>query len=841
MQVPFVKLQPGPPATASAGWVLESLQAEALRDELGRPMAPAERLEAMYRASARFLQLVAHWEPMCAIELHLVSQPSLDPAVAARALIGVQLHVRAARSQEALEQCLAHAVVFDPLLNHLWEGATFRAVTDVQARQRAFEPFAPQSCLRVRRRVERLWLAHPFRARSEGRFGFMKSGADSPAPAEDTFSLEHCFPWVPSGDDWGLLLDTLLTYPAPQWLIVRMANGACVAEALARREAAIETCERFLAGGAGLTLAAQTQLLRDVLLDSARRLRESALRGAVLLLAPGPADVGIASLVGQSISGDLSRRAARSPYQGGFDIEPARPPAAAEPFAHFELEPFTAAEAACAFRLPLIFSAQDRGLPVRRNRLLPAQLPPRRDSGDRSTRLGLNSWHGVERTVEVSIAHRLKHTFLIGMTGTGKSTMMLSMLLQDLQQDRGVFLIDPHGELADDLLARFPRHREGDLILIDLTDRERPVPLNLLAWKTLPERDVIIDELLASLLRIYRDPEMFGPIFETNFRAMMKLLMGDRPERPFEATLVEFPLLYLNEDFRSYLLEQTREQEVKDFLEELEHVRGEGSRANLAPYITSKFARFLQDPQMRRILGHGAMALDFPEILAKGKVVVVKLARGLFGSSVADLLASQLVARMRLAAMARAAVPRECRTPYFLYVDEFGSLARDENFSRLLSEARKYGLGLVLSTQYAGQLRDVDSRHDNLSAVLGNAGTVISFRVGVEDARLLEPLFAPAVSALDLAECPNFEGYMRLHLDSCAVRPFSFRTSPPSGDVDGARVSKLVEASRRRWGVPAEECDHRIEARRVSLLQASGPRKMLAELGVKMLELEDDN
>lgn len=812
MPVPFVALRPASPVVASAGWALEGLQAESLRDESGRPVERSERFEAIYRAGTRLLQLVARSEAPCAIELHLASRPSLDPAVAARVRIGIRLHLAADKHEEALEGCLAHAILLGPLLNHLWEGATFRPVAGEEEPQ-WFAPFAPRSCLRVERRRERIWLAHPFESRPKGPLGFTAPAGGRPATEEETLTVEHCFPWVPSWDDWGLLLETLLTYPAPQWLVVRMANRAPVEEALGRCEAALEACERFLAGGAGLTLAAQTQLVRDAHLDRARRLRESALRGAVLLCSPGPSDPGLADLVGQSISGDLSRGTVSNPYQGGFRVAPASPRAALEPFAHFEVEPFTAAEAACAFRLPLIFSSRDRGLPIRRNRVLPAQLPAGASAEGERTRLGVNRWQDAERAIEVSVAHRLKHTFLIGMTGTGKSTAMLSMLLQDLEQGRGVCLIDPHGELADDLLARLPGRTRQDLIVIDLADRERPVPLNLLAWRTLVERDVIIDELLASLLRIYRDPQMFGPIFEANFRAMLKLLMGDRPDDdPF--TLVEFPHLYLSEDFRQRLLERTREQEVKDFVEELERVRGENSMANLAPYITNKFARFLQDPQMRRIVGHGAMALDFSEILETGKVLVVKLARGQFGASVADLLASHLVARMRLAAMARMALPRERRTPYFLYVDEFGSIARDENFSRLLSEARKCGLGLVLSTQFAAQLRDPDSRHDNLAAVLGNAGTVICFRVGVEDARLLEPVFAPAVSALDLAECPNFEGYMRLHMDAGAVRPFSFRTLLPPGQPDCERARKWVAASRRRWGVPAAECDRRIAARR---------------------------
>lgn len=830
MSYPYVAVQRGAPTVASAGWALDRLQAQSPGDEREAfSQAGQTLLKKMHHNSARLLQLFALADYQGVLEMNLTSQPSFDERVPPRMLIAVRLHVAAASESEALEACLAQGLVLEPLLNRIWEGAEFRPITGRQEYQRCFRPFTPGSCLRVQRRIDRLCLAHPFAGAAKGVLGFGPSSHERPARRDEQFLVEHCFPWAPSADDWGLLLETLLSYPAPLWIQARFGNRAGPADAIRRCEEAIKTCEQFLAGGAEVTLRAQTELLRNAVLDRVARLQQSALRGAVLLFAPGPADFTIAGLVGQSISGDRTRGAEADPYQGGFDLSPAPAAAAWEPFEHFESEPFTATEAACAFRLPAIFSVNDRGLPVRRNRLLPAEARAGGGGVQEVTRLAVNQFQRSERVVEISVTHRLKHVFLIGMTGAGKSNLMLHMLLQDLQQGRGVFLIDPHGDLADDLLARFPHERDQDLILIDLADRQRPVPLNVLAWKGLEERDLIIDELLASLIRTYRDHQMFGPIFEMNFRAMLKLLMGDQPDQKPQFTLLEFPHLYLKAELRNYLLERTGEQEVKDFVEELENVsRGcENSLTNLAPYVTNKFARLLQDPHMRRILGHGAMALDFAEILRTGKVVIVKLARGQFGTGVADMLTSHLAARMRLAAMARAALPPERRTPYFLYVDEFGSLARDDTFSQMLSEARKCGLGLVLATQYARQLRDADGRFDNLSAVLGNVGTLIAFRVGVEDADLLAPAFAPGVTPRDLISLPNFEGYIRLHADA-SIAPFSFRTFPPPGGADAQRRAGLERASRQRWGVSVEECDRRIRERR-QLLEAPIRLKFLAK------------
>ena len=403
------------------------------------------------------------------------------------------------------------------------------------------------------------------------------------------------------------------------------------------------------------------------------------------------------------------------------------------------------------------------------------------------------------------------------MTGTGKSTQMLSWMLQDLRQGHGLCLIDPHGELADALLARMPANRAGDVIVVDLADREFPVPLNLVAWNSLEERDHYIDDLLTSLLRIYRDPQMFGPVFETNFRAMMKLLMGDKPRRDPALTLLEFPRLYSSHQLRHRLLKDVSDEQVHDFIREIEAVTyGDHKPENLAPYITSKLGRFVHDTLLRRILGHGDMALDFRQILAEGKVVLLKLARGRLGSTVADLVASQLLSRIRAATLSR---PKEDQRPFFVYIDEAGSMAHDEAVAQLLSEARKSHVGLFLAVQYASQLRDADHSRDVLAAALGNVGTVLACRVGVEDAGLLEPVFAPSFAARDLIECPNYQGFARLHLNHRMQRAFSFRGVPDAALPDPARARDVVRRSRKRWAVSLAECDERIRTRSLWISQ----------------------
>lgn len=203
------------------------------------------------------------------------------------------------------------------------------------------------------------------------------------------------------------------------------------------------------------------------------------------------------------------------------------------------------------------------------------------------------------------------------------------------------------------------------------------------------------------------------------------------------------------------------------------------------------------------------MALDFREIMDSGKIVVFKLAQGRLGAHAAGILTAQIVARFRLAAMSRADIPYTERRPFILYCDEAHAVC-DENVADMLSQCRKYSLGLVLATQYARQLHDKGV----LQAVLGNVGTLAVFRVSPEDARLLEPVFSPVIGAQDLMECPSWNGYMRIHSSQTASRPFSFCTVRPGAPGDPELARELRERNRRRWGISAKDIDEEIRARR---------------------------
>jgi len=336
----------------------------------------------------------------------------------------------------------------------------------------------------------------------------------------------------------------------------------------------------------------------------------------------------------------------------------------------FDTTPYSLMETACAFRLPSPPSRDIPGLPTRRFRTNLATLPAnvRKDPG--TIRLFSNEHQGMTQPVFIDAEDRMRHCFIMGQTGTGKSTLMETMIVQDITAGRGVAVIDPHGDMIEDILLKIPAERAEDVILFDLLDRERPLGFNIIQWSTIEERDLIIDELYRTLDHIYDMKLTGGPMFEQHFRNFMKLLMGDSARPGFTPTVLEFVRCYTDSTFRQWLLDSIEDLQVKDFVAEAENVTGECKLSNIAPYVTSKFSRFVNDTTLKRIAGQEESSIDFDRIMNQGKILLVKLGKGRFGSEVCALLANMLVARFKFAAMKRGEMPQESRRDFFLYVDE---------------------------------------------------------------------------------------------------------------------------------------------------------------------------
>jgi hypothetical protein len=429
-----------------------------------------------------------------------------------------------------------------------------------------------------------------------------------------------------------------------------------------------------------------------------------------------------------------------------------------------------------------------------------------------------NDHNGQVQPLILPIEDRMRHLFLCGQTGTGKSTFMEHLILQDIEQGRGIAVIDPHGDMVESLLGRIGDNRAEDVVLFDVLDREMPLGFNLLQWKTIDERDLIIDEIYQSLEMMYDMKQTGGPIFESNFRNMLKLLMGDGGDARgnFIPTVVDFLRCYLDDDFRKWLTQTIDDDEVVNFIRELERPTcGDAQLRNMAPYVTSKFGRFTNDITLKRVFGQSYTSFDFDEILNDQKILLVKLGRGRFGSSVCSLLTSQLLLKIKLAAMQRGNLAANERKDFFLYVDEAG-LVPGHSLGELLSEARKFRLGVVLASQYTKQLTHAmaTGRKDTLlNSIHGNVGTTVIFRLGKEDAKEMSSHFWPEFSTLDIMRLPNFRGYAKMQTGSQPSRPFSFKTRPISVERMRSQAEKIRALSTFLHGTPVADVDKQIRIR----------------------------
>jgi hypothetical protein len=785
------------------------------QNTLPNPLDP----RLLQSAREALLRAIAGWEPSVTLELHLTALPNIMHKTMGRFLVTLFIRCFAAIQEKAKEDLYRRFLCLIPLLgSHLAE-AEFEPVCDFEEFSMRWTPFASGHAVALLRRCEALSLSTPLKRVSVGFVpGTETGGADSEV-------VQHVFPWTPSHDDWSRLVDTLLGQLDPLRIIVRLRPGADTSTVALRCEETISSCELFLAGVRDyqVTLSRQAGLLRDLTLSRLAGLKNHCFNIGVFLLAACPVDQSLISVVGQAVTGGVSSADSGFPFQGGFSFAQVGADDAGKLDFFAESEPYTPAEAACAFRLPSPPLTDHPGLPVRRSRTALAFLSPESSEVSGKITLAVNEHRGLVHPVCIGTEDRMRHTFIIGQTGTGKSTLMESMILQDIRAGRGVAVIDPHGEMIESILGGIPEERANDVILCDLLDRERPIGFNLLAWTEIEERDLIIDELYLTIDQIYNMRATGGPMFESNFRGMLKLLMGDRPRPDFVPTLLEFTLCYQNKKFRHWLRRSVEDTQTHDFLNELEDTGGEGSINNLSPYVTSKLSRFINDTTLQQIIGQEQSAFNFDEIMNSGKIFLANLGKGRFGSVVSALLANQLVTRFKLAAMKRGEMSREQRRDFFLYVDEAHNLPA-ENFMELLSEARKYRMGLVLATQYAAQLGETGNgkKNDLLAAILGNVGTIMVLRLGLEDAVRLAPVLQPCFSSLDISSLPNWQGYARMQTGHDSIPPFSFRTCRDDIPFNRELAEKIRTLSRLKYGRDTRLVGNEIMLRRTAWQQTDG-------------------
>jgi len=409
--------------------------------------------------------------------------------------------------------------------------------------------------------------------------------------------------------------------------------------------------------------------------------------------------------------------------------------------------------------------------------------------------IGQNIFRDGKKEVRILDDDRRRHLYVIGQTGTGKSVLLQEMIRQDMESGKGVCLIDPHGDFAGKVLGLVPPSRAEDVIYFDPSDAERPLGLNMLEHdpKLPGSKTFVVNELLAIFDKLYNLTAhgFGGPMFEQYMRNALLLVMED-PESG--STLIEVPKVLADSEFRKYKLSKCKNIVVKNFWElEAEKAGGEAALANMVPYITSKMNIFIANDLVRPIISQQQSSMDLRQIMDEGKILIVNLPKGKLGDINCYLLGMIIIGKILLSAYSRADIPEEERKDFFLYIDEFQNVAT-ETLTKALAEARKYRLSMIFGHQYIGQLED-----EKRKAVFGNVGTILTFRVGPEDAKALLPQFEPVFDEEDLINLDNYNAAFRLLIKGETSRPFNILTYPPSkGNPEVARLIK--EYSRVKYG-----------------------------------------
>jgi hypothetical protein len=407
---------------------------------------------------------------------------------------------------------------------------------------------------------------------------------------------------------------------------------------------------------------------------------------------------------------------------------------------------------------------------------------------NRITPLAVTDYRDIRKLFGIKEKNRRGHIYIIGKTGTGKSTLIENMAIADIKNGYGVALIDPHGDMAEEILDYVPKKRIKDVIYFNPADLENPIAFNPLEKVPKDFHHLVASGIVSTFKKIWS--ESWGPRLEHILRhALLSLL-----EYP-NSTLLDLPKLLTDKDFRKSVLNYITHPQVREFwLSEFDKYSVWLRSEAISP-ILNKISQFLISIPLRNIVGQKENTFGVRQAMDEGKILIVNLAKGKIGEDNCSLLGALVVTKIQLAALSRADLPEENRKPFYLYVDEIHNFLT-LSFADILSEARKYGLNLVLAHQYIEQL---DERIR--AAIFGNVGTIISFRIGAEDAKYLAQEFAPIFDEADLIKLPNFHIYLKLMIDGVTSQPFSAITLRLR-EINTSHKEEIIDFSRKQFTKP---------------------------------------
>jgi hypothetical protein len=469
-------------------------------------------------------------------------------------------------------------------------------------------------------------------------------------------------------------------------------------------------------------------------------------------------------------------------------------------FSPEKMLPLNLKELASVFHFPAGIGSQPQ-LKEAKAGIAPAPI----EMGQQGIILGVNSYRGRDTDIHMSREDRMRHFYVIGQTGTGKTNIMLNMITQDIRNGDGCCYIDPHGTDIQTILSRIPPERIDDVIYFDPAYTARPMGLNMLEYdpKYPEQKTFVVNEMMGIFNKLFDMKVGGGAMFEQYFRNSAFLVMED-PESG--STLLEITRVLADKEFRDLKLSRCKNPIIKQFWISAEQTTGDQSLANFVPYISSKFDNFISNDIMRPVVLQQNSVFNFRKIMDEKKILLVNLSKGRLGDINANLIGLVLVGKIQMAALSRVDMFGKPMNDFYLYIDEFQNVTTD-SIASILSEARKYRLSLNIAHQYITQLEE-----NIKNAVFGNVGSMAVFRVGTEDATFLEPKFKPQFTAQDITKLDNYNAYMSMLVNGQPTKPFNIKTmAPEKGNPD--IVDSLKELSYVKYGRDREEVEAEIMAR----------------------------
>ncbi|MBU2025363.1 MAG: CxxC-x17-CxxC domain-containing protein [Patescibacteria group bacterium] len=426
------------------------------------------------------------------------------------------------------------------------------------------------------------------------------------------------------------------------------------------------------------------------------------------------------------------------------------------------------------------------------------------------------NFRGSEEVFGIKEDDRRRHVYVIGKTGMGKTNLLQTMVIQDINAGNGLAYVDPHGDTAEALIKFIPKNRLNDVVYFNPADMDNPVAFNVLETVNEEHKHLVASGMMGVFKKIW--PDVWSPRMEHILNHTILALL-DYPG----STMLGINRMLSDKQFRNKVLNRVKDPIVKsfwvnEFAKWNERYMGEA----IAP-IQNKVGQFIATPVIRNIISQTKSTIRMREIMDQGKILIINLSKGRIGEEAMQLLGGMAVTKLQLAAMERVDTPEEQRKDFYLYVDEFQNFAT-ESFANILSEARKYRLSLIMAHQYIGQLIREGNPYMR-DAIFGNVGTIISFRIGAEDAEMLEKEFTPTVLAYDLVNLPKYNMYLKLMIDGVTGDAFSAQGLPPLSPPADDSWKKVINISRERYGRPRKLIEEKIARWSESLPENFDPRR----------------